>query len=54
MFLHTIYLVSRKLGINWGKNNSYGSVTKQCYGTHSLTKRSILPLGYSCNVHIKA
>lgn len=32
--LHTIYLVSRKLGINWGKSNLYDSVTKQCYVTH--------------------
>ena len=24
----------RKLGINWGKSNICGSVTKQCYVTH--------------------
>lgn len=24
----------RKLGINWGKSNTYGGVTKQCYVTH--------------------
>ena len=31
---HTINFVMRKLGINWGKSNTYGSVTKQCYVTH--------------------
>jgi len=24
----------RKLGINWGKSNTYDGVTKQCYVTH--------------------
>ena len=32
-FSHTINLVTRKLGIYWGKSNIYDSVTKQCYVT---------------------
>lgn len=34
MFLTYHYFVMRKLGINWGKSNTYDGVTKQCYVTH--------------------
>ena len=30
----------RKLGINWGKSNTYGSVTKQCYVTRYGNKQN--------------
>lgn len=34
----------RKLGINWGKSNTYDSVTKQCYVTHPYLVASIFVL----------
>lgn len=47
MFVHTIYLLSRKLGINWGKSNTYGSVTKQCYIAQPIHKCFNMALVYA-------
>ena len=39
----------RKLGINWGKSNTYGGVTKQCYVTHLYHEPFLLEYKWNSN-----